>query len=992
MLKRTTAHIGLFLVCMACCFAVAAQPVWTIDPFGKEKKPEKYENRKLGSEKTADKKFTVPRHAIQNTITHYNYYFNANNKINAVVEKAKLSTKDDYSKLLPFYPYTLDNTFAQKQDLDSIIYKCTAGILLHDLRNDWVDNMYLLIGKAYYYRKDFDSAVMTFQFINYNLFPRKKKEDDNRVVGTNSSATGSNISIANTEKRNLVQKIASLPPSRNDALIWLMRSLIEQNDFGESGGLINTLHNDANLPKRLQNDLDDVNAYWYFKQSGYDSAATYLEKALSNSDNKQDKARREFLLAQLYEMNGNTDKASEYYGKASKHTVDPLLDIYANLNDAKMYKSDGNTKELNNSIARLLKMAKRDKFESYRDIVYYSAAQLTLQKPDTNTAIIYFDKSVKYNENNISYKNKAFLQLGDIAYNRKLYKLASAMYDSLQLSDTTFTNDIAQVRIRRSALSKIVGFITVIETEDSLQRIAALQPAERELFIKKLVKKIRKESGLKDDATNTGNIPNAIDIKNNAPTDLFTSGNAKGEWYFYNATLKSRGFNEFKSKWGSRINVDNWRRKSAIDITIAGVNNNTGNGNIDKASSNTISSPATEISYDALLQNLPLTTEKVDSSNANIAANLLSLAKLYQNELEDYEEAAKTYEELLRRFPNKLADGDVYLGLYYCYNKMGNKEKADYYKNLLNNKFANTKAWQKLNNPSAVDTKAQNAPATKAYDGIYNLFLEGKFEEAITEKKIADSLYGVNYWTPQLLYIEALYNVKQKNDSIAISGLSTLIQNNPSSPLKDKAATMIDVLKRRKEIEEYLTNLQVTRAEEDIIVIGDDKPAVKQPTKVITAPVVIQKPTVAPQVNIKDTVKKAPPLLTKNSFVITPDSVHTVAMILEKVDGVYINEAKNAFTRYNKDNYYGQPFEITKDVIDAEHSLLIISSSSFTNGAEALAYFDKIKKAAPREVSWLPANKYSFVIITAQNLQVLKTNKDITGYKALLNQQYPGKF
>ena len=89
MLKRSIAHIRLFLVCMACCFAAAAQPVWTIDPFGKEKKPEKYENRKLGSEKTADKKFTVPRHAIQNTITHYNYYFNANNKINAVVEKRR---------------------------------------------------------------------------------------------------------------------------------------------------------------------------------------------------------------------------------------------------------------------------------------------------------------------------------------------------------------------------------------------------------------------------------------------------------------------------------------------------------------------------------------------------------------------------------------------------------------------------------------------------------------------------------------------------------------------------------------------------------------------------------------------------------------------------------------------------------------------------------------------------------------------------------------
>jgi len=240
------------------------------------------------------------------------------------------------------------------------------------------------------------------------------------------------------------------------------------------------------------------------------------------------------------------------------------------------------------------------------------------------------------------------------------------------------------------------------------------------------------------------------------------------------------------------------------------------------------------------------------------------------------------------------------------------------------------------------------------------------------------------------LYIEALYNVKQRNDSLAIVGLNTIIQNNPNSPLKEKAATMIDVLKRRKEIETYLTNLQVTRAEDDQILIPTEtKPVVKQQAPVATPPVVIQKPAVAVPV-IKDTVAKAPPLLTSGSFVIKPDAPHTVVMILDKVDGVYINEAKNAFNRYNKQNYYGQVIDITKDVIDADRSMLIMSV--FADGAAALQYYDKIKRDASREVSWLPANKYSFIIITSDNLQVLKTNKDINGYKALLNKQYPGKF
>ena len=143
---RSKLIIGLLVTCLLSCSAtLLAQPGWIIDPFGKEKKPEKYEEKKLASEKTGEKKFGAVRKFIQNNTSHYNFYFNANNRINTVIERAKISNKDDYAKLLSFYPYSLDNTASQKSDLDSVIYKATAGILLHDLRSEWVDDFYLLI-------------------------------------------------------------------------------------------------------------------------------------------------------------------------------------------------------------------------------------------------------------------------------------------------------------------------------------------------------------------------------------------------------------------------------------------------------------------------------------------------------------------------------------------------------------------------------------------------------------------------------------------------------------------------------------------------------------------------------------------------------------------------------------------------------------------------------------------------------------------------------
>ncbi len=984
---RKHSYIPLFIIIIFFSGKLFAQPTWTFDPFGKEKKPEKYEEKKLGSEKTADKKFTTFRQFVQNSVTHYNYYFNANNRINAVIEKAKISNQDDYAKLLPFYSYSLDNTASQQVELDSVIYKATAGILLHDLRSDWVDNMYLLIGKSYYLRKEFDSASLTFQFINYNLFPRKRKEDDNRIVGANASAQSNVLSIANKENRNIIKKTFSLPPSRNDALIWLARTQIEKAEFADAAGLINILVNDPNLPKRLKDELEEVNAYWFYSQEIYDSAAIHLEKALTSATTKQDKARWEYLLGQMFEMTGYYDKASAYYAKSSKHTVDPVMDIYARLNDAKMFRDNGNVRELEKSISTLIKMARKDRYESYRDIIYYSVGKMSIQKPDTAGSKVYFNKSIRYNTNNLGFKNKAFLQLADIAYSEREYKKASALYDSLQLDDPSVIDQATRIEERRNSLTNIVAQVDIIEREDSLQKVASMLPAERDAIIKKILKKYRKENGLKEEEIAAGNGLITFDNNNNEQTDLFVSS-GKGEWYFYNPTKKSRGYTDFKAKWGKRENVDNWRRKSGSAIK-QNLNNNVDdpldNKNVPVTVAKTIDS-----SYNGLMSNLPLTPEQMDSSNIIIAESLIKLARLFQNNLEDYSEAINTYENYLQRFPDKLLDGEVYLSLYFCYTKLGNTAKAEYYKNLLTSKFSGSTSAKKATNPSFTeDPNVKNPLVTKRYEAIYNLFIEGEFSQALEAKKKADSVYGNNYWSPQLLYIEAINYIKEKNDSIAISVLNNIISLYPTSALKGKAETMIDVLKRREAIETYLTSLQVTRVEEDKIFISENNTIVVQ--KATEKPAVVK--TIAPvtKPDIQNTgAVITPPSMISGGFIWKPDTAQFVIMILDKVDGIYVNEAKNAFTRYNREKYYNKTIAINKDILDVQRSLLIFES--FTDANEAVLYYDKIKKAAAVEVSWLQPNKYFFLVISATNLQVLKTGKDINAYKVLLNNQYPGKF
>jgi tetratricopeptide (TPR) repeat protein len=892
---------------------------------------------------------------------------------------------------LPFYPYSLDVTAGQSVELDSVIYKSTAGILLHDLRTDWVDNLYLLIGKAYFYRKIFDSAALTFQFINYNLFPRKKNEDDNRIIGTNNTATSTKLSIADKEKRNLLQRTFTLPPSRNDALIWLSRTYIEMNQYGEAAGMINILQEDPNLPKRLKDDLNEITAYWFYRQGDYDSTAKYLELAISDLKNKTDKSRWQFLLGQLYEKNGKFDKANFYFTQSGKGTLDPLMDIYAHLNNAKMLRDSGNSQELEKSILTLLAMSKKDKFEAYQDIIFHSAGVLSMKKPDTAAAVKFFEKSLTVNENNIEFKNKAHLELGRIAYLQREYKSAADHYDSLDLNEPSILPDSIEVADRKSILRKVANQYFIISNEDSLQMVASLPPAERDVFIKKIEKKIAKEKSLttgQEVTAGTSLLSSAGNSKDNAPTDLFASS-TKGEWYFYNSSMKSKGFNEFKSKWGKRDNLDNWRRKSAMGMSNNNVASPGGFDPLAAPEDKAALGKPVENSYDALMLNLPLTSSQLDSSNIKIANALIELARIFQYELQDYQQSIYNYELYLKRFPDSLREGEIYLGLYYCYIKLGDHEKAAYYKNLLDTEFANAVSAKKLNDPTSLEPEKNNPQVSKKYQEIYNLFLDGFYDSAFAIKKRADSIYGKNYWTPQLLYLEAMYYIKCVADSQAMVSLNELIGLTKDTILIQKAMNLIEILGRRNEIETYLADLQVTRVEEEdrIIIPNDEKAQLKNTSK----PVVNQ-----PKINaiktipkIKDSAIQLPPSMISGEFKWQPDKRHNVLMLFDQVESVYINEARNAYIKYNNSNNFSL-VNVEKDTINAQLNSLVFRS--FESASDAFNYFEKIKKASSTQLSWLQSSKYSFIIVDDLNLQLLKKNKDIRGYRNLLNVQYPGKF
>jgi len=167
------------------------------------------------------------------------------------------------------------------------------------------------------------------------------------------------------------------------------------------------------------------------------------------------------------------------------------------------------------------------------------------------------------------------------------------------------------------------------------------------------------------------------------------------------------------------------------------------------------------------------------------------------------------------------------------------------------------------------------------------------------------------------------------------------------------------------------------------VLVKENKAEAKKPD---TAKVIVSQ---KPAVDSSLLAKKVPEL--KTMFIYAPEKPHAVALLMIKVDPVYVTETRNAFNRYNQETYYNKTIEINNVAINDSIKLVVISG--FENASTALDYMDKAKKLAPREIiPWLPENKYSFLVITEQNLDILKTNKDAAAYRKFLQAYFPGKF
>lgn len=746
-----------------------------------EAKKEEWTNEKL-----LKRKWSIHRRIYQNTVTRYNYYYNAHRKYQGAISNLKKNNKDDFSKILSIYPYDITKSGTSVAgDMDSVIKKSSFSTQIHDPRSKWFDNLYFLMGRASYVKNDFDGAITTFQFVanEYKESPKPKKKQ--KVAKPIANIEGE--SIATHENHKGIHKL-SHHPIRNDALLWLAKSYIQSQQYSEATALLSTLEKDRNFPKRLKADLYVTKASLDIEQKNTQEAIASLDSALQQSLPKLLRARTEFVIAQLYAGEKNYEASSEHFKKSISGKANPEMDFYTKLFIAENAAKGGGDKAY--AINLLEKIIHDSKYEKYRTQAYTVMASI-YENEDPHKAIAALKKGIsKSDPKNPLQKARAFALLGKIYYKETEYENAKMAYDSASTYGTNpALENLNEVNTRKTVLADVVKNIRIIRRQDSLLALSLQSDKEQKAAAKKEAERLQK----------------AEDNKKTSITEVITltpTGNIKSNWYFYNAAMIEKGTAEFKQKWGNRKLEDNWRRRTAASNIASGLKEE---GIEDDEKKLLINGSQ----YETLLAEIPKSPKQKDQAHNDIMNAYYDLGLIYYAQLQDYPNSVKTFDTLIQRYPNTQFKKQSYYTLFLDYTLLKNQEQAEKYKKLLSEEFGQTEFSKLANNPDYLQELSDAGKRVdRYYDTTYLAFKDSAYAQALTRISTAQKQFIGKPIMAKFDLLEAFCYAAQKDFPKCKITLEAVIKNYPSTPEQGRAQELLNLLKTTLEKEKPETKTE----------------------------------------------------------------------------------------------------------------------------------------------------------------------------------------
>ncbi len=706
---------------------------------------------------------------FHNTTAHYNGYYYANDEISKIEKIILQSQKDDYNGILKLYP-TIDSALAKGYDkeIQETVKMASLAIQRHP-NSKWVDDCYILVGKARLYSLDWGNAIQTFKYVN----TKGKKAN-----------------------------------GRHEAIIQLARTFVEHREFNNAEAAFDFLEKE-DLNKVNLKEFYLAKAHYFQLRGNYDNMVRNLAQAVPLLSRKDKPGRIYFIIGQVYQQLGFESEAFNFYKKCLSTNPDYEIDFYARLYMAQVAEIS-KSRDVFSARKSFKKLLKDSKNRNFRDKIYFEMGVFELKQKNLNEAILNYNLAIREGTNK-QIDGQAYLTLGEIYYDTlKDFKLSQAYYDSAVASLSPSYEGYNKIQARQKVLNEFVEHLNTIAWQDSLLFMAKMDTATLRKHIKSVLarqtKQIEKQKRKKRDRVDINSVSSTISTEVNLGTS---------NWYFGNPSAVAFGQSEFTRVWGTLPLEDNWRRATRTTSFSKNQVSKSSIQNVQSVESVIVKTknPLNE-EYDRISKQLPVTEELVVGANKKIESAYFRLGDIYYFDLQEKENAINAYETLLSRFSETVYRPDALYKLYLI-SKESDTLKANQLAVEIKSKFPESSFAKILVNPNYLEESGLVVEKQKAiYKEAYQKYELNELEpatqlinEAMALEKTA---FNANLDLLRILIIGKTEGISQYQSS-----LETFIKDYATSELVGYAQKLLQTSRDFLLIQEKQKGIQYNRSFEE---------------------------------------------------------------------------------------------------------------------------------------------------------------------------------
>ncbi|MEJ7646020.1 MAG: tetratricopeptide repeat protein [Chryseolinea sp.] len=722
----------------------------------------------------SSEKNTWTSNAYHNTTAHFNGYYYARGEIQKIEKTIWASLIDDYNRVLRLYP-NVDTALASSYDkeIQESIKMASLAIQRHP-NSKWVDDSYLLVGKARLYSLDFGNAIQTLKFVN------TKSKD---------------------------------PNAKHQAIIQLIRTFTDHKEYNNAQAAIDFVQKE-DLNRANKKNLLLEKAYFYQEQGDYDNMIRSLSEVAPMLRKKDRPGRIYFIIGQVYQKLGFESEAYNFYKKCLATNPEYEVDFYSRLYLAQVTEIS-RSKNVNAALKSFRKLLKDSKNKEFKDKIYYEMGLFELKQKNVNEAIVHFNKSVREGSNK-RVDGEAYLRLGEIYYDTlHQYELSQAYYDSATKALPVDYEGYAAIKARQEILDEFVANLRTITWQDSLLTLASLDSvglrnqidssyqAKKKLAEKNAGKKKRRSNRIEIVANNN---------------NVFGNGDGTQEetvdWYFGNPSAMALGQSEFRRLWGDIPLEDNWRR-SLRSASTAVVNSNVPDGSVMQQGAPDNAPVATadpvEAEYAKISVQIPRTEEKKKEALKKIEDAYFNVGDIYYFKLLENENAVVYFDKLLERFPETEYEPEILYRLYLMF-KVSDPGKAEGYASILKKKHPESSFAKTLENPDYLKESLQTTEKQMSlYKTAYEYYQAG--DDSASSSVINDAMaMGLTTFTPHMKLLKILIAGRTEDINVYQQMLDQFIKENVGTDAGTYAASLLEASRNVKAAEEVQNGVQYIRS------------------------------------------------------------------------------------------------------------------------------------------------------------------------------------